>query len=138
MAHGAPPDGKETETGDHSYRNKRRNPDGERDEEDEAPATRPCLQLEDGANGGSSRSNIANSTTLARALRRQPAGRPGETAVAVRSEAHAPMVLSGLHELYQEENLCDVTVRVDGEDFRAHRVVLAAASDFLRFALCAN
>jgi len=123
--------GKEPDTG-HSSGQKRRNPDGLRDDADEEPSTRPCLHLENGSEHGSSvPSGISTSATMSRALRRLPAGQIRETII-VRSEAHACTILNGLQQIYQDESLCDVTLRVDGEDFRAHRVVLAASSDFLR------
>jgi len=123
--------GKEPDTG-HSSGQKRRNPDGLCDDADEEPSTRPCLHLENGSEHGSSvPSGISTSATMSRALRRLPAGQIRETII-VRSEAHACTILNGLQQIYQDESLCDVTLRVDGEDFRAHRVVLAASSDFLR------
>lgn len=55
--------------------------------------------------------------------------------ILLRCEQHPATVLQGLGELYASGYLCDVTVRVGEEDFQAHRVVLAASSEFLRILL---
>jgi hypothetical protein len=143
MAHGSAPDGKDPSSDSDAWGHcgqKRQHEevteDCEATEEDQPPSTRPCLHLE---NGGSAPSSISTSRTMSRALRPLPTGQLRETMVVLcRSETHAPAVLSGLQQLYHEDNLCDVTIRVDGEDFRAHRVVLAASSDFLRFVCATN
>mmetsp|Transcript_71769 Transcript_71769/g.149876 ORF Transcript_71769/g.149876 Transcript_71769/m.149876 type:complete len:624 (-) Transcript_71769:225-2096(-) len=57
------------------------------------------------------------------------------SSVKVHSNQHPFDLIKGLAGLYESQSLCDVTLRVDGEDFKAHRVVLAAASDFLRVLL---
>ena len=99
------------------------------------PATRPCTDL---VQAEGCRAGRAPSAATSAALRCTSSRRLGSLACAradffvVRAAGHAAAVLCGLHALYDERSLCDVTVRVDGEDFRAHRVVLAASSDFLR------
>jgi ribosomal protein L34 len=44
---------------------------------------------------------------------------------------HSATLAAGFQQLRENEQLCDVTVRVDGKDFRAHRAVLAASSEML-------
>ena len=119
-------DGKDVDEGVH-LGNKRHRPEDEVNKEDDEPSTRRH------ENGSSSLTRFSGRTTLSRALRPLPAGRLSDRVnVRWQSDTHAPMILSGLQQLYNDRNLCDVTIRVDGEDFRAHRVVLAASSDFLR------
>ena len=121
---------------------KRKKPEGEsKDKEEEAPSSRTshCAHHEQGADGGPScclslaarQLPSEHSAAVLRAPRRLPGAQ--RCVIVVRSEAHAVGVLGGLQELYLDSSLCDVTLRVDGEDFSAHRVVLAASSDFLRF-----
>ena len=43
---------------------------------------------------------------------------------------HSGILLSRLNELRQKEELCDVTVLVDGTSIKAHRAVLAASSQY--------
>ena len=43
---------------------------------------------------------------------------------------HAGCVLSRLHDLREREELCDVTLVVDGSAIQAHRAVLAASSQY--------
>ena len=136
MVHGgaAPPGGQEeaAASGEDACGDKRAQPE-QREAEDEAPATRPCLQLENGARGGAE--SMACRVARQRARRLLPA-RHRENCVStpLRSATHASTVLRGVEEMYRENTLCDVTMRVDDEDFPAHRIVLAAASDFLRSA----
>eukprot|EP00802_Teleaulax_amphioxeia_P006357 Tamp_06361.p1 GENE.Tamp_06361~~Tamp_06361.p1 ORF type:complete len:649 (-),score=133.36 Tamp_06361:706-2652(-) len=134
MVHGgaAPPGGQEeaAASGEDACGDKRAQPE-QREAEDEAPATRPCLQLENGARGGAE--SMACRVARQRARRLLPA-RHRENCVStpLRSATHASTVLRGVEEMYRENTLCDVTMRVDDENFPAHRIVLAAASDFLR------
>ncbi|XP_076872536.1 transcription regulator protein BACH2 [Brachyhypopomus gauderio] len=46
------------------------------------------------------------------------------------STVHCANMLLGLNEQRQQGLLCDVTVQVEGKEFRAHRAVLAACSEF--------
>ena len=141
MLHGgaAAPDGQHSEAaaaGGHTYTcgDKREKPD-ERDEEDEAPATRPCLLLENGAHGGAA--SRACSVARQQARRFLPARQcasSNSVFTPLRSATHPSMMLRGVQEMYRENILFDVTMRVDDEDFPAHRLILAAASDFLRSA----
>ena len=48
---------------------------------------------------------------------------------------HAATLAAGFQRLRESGQLCDVTVRVDGKDFKAHRAVLAASSDMLNVML---
>uniref|UniRef100_A0A8C4Q7F9 Uncharacterized protein n=1 Tax=Eptatretus burgeri TaxID=7764 RepID=A0A8C4Q7F9_EPTBU len=48
---------------------------------------------------------------------------------------HAATVLGELHAQREHRLLCDVAVRAGGQDFPAHRAVLAAACDFFHMAL---
>ena len=41
-------------------------------------------------------------------------------------------ILQNLNSLRQESSLCDVTLVVEGREFRAHRNVLAASSPYFR------
>ena len=137
MVHGgaAVPDGQDSEAaaaGGHACGDKREKPE-ERDEEDEAPATRPCLQLENGAHGGaaSRACSVARQRTR-RLLPERQCASSNSVCTPLRSATHPSMMLRGVQEMYLENILFDVTMRVDDEDFPAHRLVLAAASDFLR------
>jgi len=67
--------------------------------------------------------------------RRTCSAADNETELKTYSDQHPHDLLKGLCGLYDSQSLCDVTLRVDGQDFSAHRVVLAAASDFLRVLL---
>lgn len=55
--------------------------------------------------------------------------------ILVKHQEHAAELLQGLSQLFQDESLCDVTIRVEDEDFRAHRVILASSSDFFKILL---
>jgi len=109
-------------------------------EEGERPAVRPCIENWQGVSGqgGAHGTGTAVSTALRSVANRRPWSLPcaRSNSFVVRAAGHASAVLHGLHALYDDDSLCDVTVRVDGEDFRAHRVVLAASSDFLRCGAC--
>lgn len=55
----------------------------------------------------------------------------GESAVfAYESSVHSAHVLLSLDEQRRKDVLCDVTVLVEGQPFRAHRAVLAACSAY--------
>lgn len=43
---------------------------------------------------------------------------------------HAGNVLSRLHDLRERDELCDVTIIVEGRSVKAHRAVLAASSQY--------
>ena len=55
-----------------------------------------------------------------------------ENKILLKCPHHPTCLLSGLEQLLHDDHLCDVIMRVDGVDFNAHRVVLAASSDMLR------
>ena len=50
----------------------------------------------------------------------------------VKDEEFKEEILSKLNQLRKEGILCDVTLRIDGQDFPAHRCVLSAASPYFR------
>jgi len=52
--------------------------------------------------------------------------------VKLKSDNHAAQLMKQLKSLYDDDSLCDITVRVEEKDFKAHRLVLAASSDVLR------
>jgi len=53
----------------------------------------------------------------------------------VSAPEHAATLAAGFQRLRESGQLCDVTVWVDGKDFKAHRAVLAASSDMLNVML---
>ena len=46
------------------------------------------------------------------------------------NQQHPGNVLSRLHDLREQEELCDVTIVVEGRAIKAHRAVLAATSQY--------
>lgn len=46
------------------------------------------------------------------------------------TDSHAKSILTTMNNLRKMDKLCDVTLRVDGMSFPAHRIVLAACSDY--------
>ncbi|CAC5365929.1 KLHL12 [Mytilus coruscus] len=46
------------------------------------------------------------------------------------TDSHAKSILTTMNNLRKVNKLCDVVLQVDGEEFPAHRVVLAACSDY--------
>ncbi|XP_066533798.1 transcription regulator protein BACH2 [Hoplias malabaricus] len=54
------------------------------------------------------------------------------------STVHCTNILLGLNEQRQQGLLCDVTVQVQGKEFRAHRAVLAACSEYFLQGLVAH
>jgi len=50
----------------------------------------------------------------------------------VTDEKFKDQLLHKLDELRKANNLCDITLRAEGQDFPAHRCVLSAASDYFR------
>jgi hypothetical protein len=45
---------------------------------------------------------------------------------------HPVCILQSLSELQNTASLCDVTLAVNGDEIRAHKVVLASASPYFR------
>ena len=50
----------------------------------------------------------------------------------VTDEKFKDQLLHKLYELRKANNLCDITLRAEGQDFSAHRCVLSAASDYFK------
>ncbi len=42
------------------------------------------------------------------------------------------VAFSAFEELRQQNQLCDIVIRVDGQDFKAHRVILAATCPYFK------
>ena len=49
----------------------------------------------------------------------------------IMTNTHAKSILNSMNSLRKSGTLCDVTLRVQQQDFPAHRVVLAACSDYV-------
>lgn len=48
----------------------------------------------------------------------------------IMTNSHAKSILNAMNALRKSNTLCDITLRVDNTDFPAHRIVLAACSDY--------
>lgn len=48
----------------------------------------------------------------------------------IMTNSHAKSILNAMNSLRKSNTLCDVTLRVEQKDFPAHRIVLAACSDY--------
>lgn len=48
----------------------------------------------------------------------------------IMTNSHAKSILNTMNSLRKSQTLCDVTLRVNMKDFPAHRIVLAACSDY--------
>ncbi|XP_035501436.1 kelch-like protein 12 isoform X1 [Scophthalmus maximus] len=48
----------------------------------------------------------------------------------VMTNSHAKSILNAMNSLRKSNTLCDITLRVENTDFPAHRIVLAACSDY--------
>lgn len=48
----------------------------------------------------------------------------------IMTNSHAKSILNAMNALRKSNTLCDVTLRVEHKDFPAHRIVLAACSDY--------
>lgn len=48
----------------------------------------------------------------------------------IMTNTHAKSILNSMNALRKSNTLCDVTLRVEQKDFPAHRIVLAACSDY--------
>ena len=46
------------------------------------------------------------------------------------TDSHAKSILTTMNNLRKENTLCDVQLRVEDKNFAAHRIVLAACSDY--------
>ena len=64
------------------------------------------------------------------AMRMEVDGDGGGMASCYLDKKHAGILLSGLNELRLKDELCDVTILVEGKAVRAHRAVLAASSQY--------
>jgi hypothetical protein len=71
-----------------------------------------------------------------RVSKRQRNGSPENSSsatnkIVLRSAEHANLVFNQLRSQRESGILCDIRIRVRGEEFSAHRSILAASSDFL-------
>ena len=48
------------------------------------------------------------------------------------TDSHAKSILTTMNNLRKTNTLCDVMLKVSSESFPAHRIVLAACSDYFR------
>lgn len=48
----------------------------------------------------------------------------------IMTNSHAKSILNAMNSLRKSNTLCDITLRVENADFPAHRIVLAACSDY--------
>ena len=64
-----------------------------------------------------------------------PADSPRSSVFTFESRTHCLNVLGRLDEQRHGDRLCDVTVEVDGQSFRAHRAVLTACSEYFDSAI---
>ena len=48
----------------------------------------------------------------------------------IMTNSHAKTILNAMNSLRKSNTLCDITLRVENADFPAHRIVLAACSDY--------
>ena len=46
------------------------------------------------------------------------------------TDSHAKSILTTMNNLRKSNTLCDVILQVENQDFPAHRIVLAACSDY--------
>ena len=46
------------------------------------------------------------------------------------TDSHAKSILTTMNNLRKGNTLCDVTLKVEDQEFPAHRIVLAACSDY--------
>lgn len=53
-------------------------------------------------------------------------------------QQHSLQCLRGLQDLYEKQQLCDVTLSVEGKNFSCHRSVLSACSDYFRAMFTGN
>jgi len=51
---------------------------------------------------------------------------------------HCSAILSGIKCMLSQGIMCDVTIVAGGKEFQAHRIVLAAGSEFFRNRFCAQ
>ncbi|KAG5857322.1 hypothetical protein ANANG_G00018220 [Anguilla anguilla] len=61
--------------------------------------------------------------------------KPGAPMYVYESTVHCANILLWLNDQRRRDILCDVTVRVEGKEFRGHRAVLAACSEYFLQAL---
>ena len=56
----------------------------------------------------------------------------------LRWSEHTPQVAAAFHQLWQLEQLCDVTLATETQTFRAHKLLLSACSPYFRHLFIAN
>ncbi|XP_066569333.1 kelch-like protein 9 [Amia ocellicauda] len=65
-------------------------------------------------------------------MRMEPRAPSSEAGRTLQCDTHCPRLLEGVSGLRQQGVLCDVTLRAEGEEFPAHRVILASVSSYCR------
>ena len=68
----------------------------------------------------------------------EPDAQPTDHGIELTGAHDPPPLILALSKQRREDTLCDITIRVEGMQFRAHRCVLVASSDFMRGLICGD